>query len=44
MSPPATFRERLRAGTPLVGTWVKTPAPVVCEVLAQSPLDLLCLD
>ena len=39
-----TFRERLRAGAPLAGTWVKTPHPHVVEVLALSPLDLLVLD
>ena len=40
----ATFRERLRAGERLVGTFVKTPAPVVTEVLSRSGLDLLVLD
>jgi 2-keto-3-deoxy-L-rhamnonate aldolase RhmA len=38
------FRERLHAGQKLVGTFVKTPAPVVTEVLARSGLDLLVLD
>jgi 2-keto-3-deoxy-L-rhamnonate aldolase RhmA len=40
----ATFRQRLRARTQLVGTWVKTPSPIVCEVLCRSELDLLALD
>ena len=40
----ATFRSRLVQGLPLLGTWVKTPSPEVCEVLATSPLDVLCLD
>ncbi len=39
-----TFRERVRGGELLVGTWVKTPSPMVCEVLGQTPLDMLCLD
>ena len=39
-----TFRERLRAGELLAGTWVKTPHPNVVEVLGLSPLDLLVLD
>jgi 2-keto-3-deoxy-L-rhamnonate aldolase RhmA len=39
-----TFRQRLRARTQLVGTWVKTPSPIVCEVLCRSELDLLALD
>ena len=28
----------------LVGTWIKTPSPIVCEVLGKSGLDALCLD
>ncbi len=39
-----TFRQRLLARELLVGTWVKTPAPVVCEVLGTTALDLLALD
>jgi 2-keto-3-deoxy-L-rhamnonate aldolase RhmA len=39
-----TFRDRLRAGELLTGTWVKTPHPHVVEVLGLSPLDLLVLD
>lgn len=39
-----TFRERLRAGEVLAGTWIKTPHPHVVEVLALSPLDCLVLD
>ncbi len=39
-----TFRDRLRAGELLAGTWIKTPHPHVAEVLALSPLDLLVLD
>jgi 2-keto-3-deoxy-L-rhamnonate aldolase RhmA len=39
-----TFRERLRAGELLAGTWIKTPHPHVVEVLGLSPLDLLVLD
>lgn len=38
------FRERLRAGEVLAGTWVKTPHPHVVEVLALTPLDCLVLD
>lgn len=39
-----TFRQRLANGDLLVGTWVKTPSPIVCEVLGHSDLDALCLD
>ena len=38
------FRSRLRRHETMVGTWVKTPAPVVCEVLSLAGLDLLALD
>jgi 2-keto-3-deoxy-L-rhamnonate aldolase RhmA len=40
----SAFRDRLRAGETLAGTWVKTPHPHVVEVLAMSPLDCLVLD
>jgi len=39
-----TFRDRLRRGELLAGTWVKTPHPHVVEVLAAGPLDCLVLD
>ena len=39
-----TFRDRLRGGDLLAGTWVKTPHPHVVEVLALSALDVLVLD
>ena len=38
------FRERLRAGDLLAGTWIKTPHPHVVEVLSFSSLDCLVLD
>ncbi len=38
------FRDRLRAGELLVGTWVKTPHANVVEVLALSDLDVVVLD
>jgi len=40
----ATFRKRLLSGAPLAGTFLKTPAYEVVEVLAQSRLDFVCLD
>ena len=45
-SPPrlSSFRERLRRGDPLLGTFVKTPHPSVIEVLGHSPLDCVCID
>ena len=38
------FRQRLRAFEPMVGTFVKTPSPIIAEVLALSDLDLFCID
>jgi 2-keto-3-deoxy-L-rhamnonate aldolase RhmA len=44
MSRRASFRENLRTGQLLVGTWIKTPDAMVVEVLGRSALDVLCLD
>lgn len=38
------FRQRLLGGEQMIGTWIKTPSPIVCEVLAQTDLDVLALD
>jgi len=38
------LKARLAAGETIVGTFVKTPSPIVVEVLALTPLDCLCLD
>lgn len=38
------FRDRLRGGERIVGTFVKTPSPIIVEVLGLTPLDCLCLD
>ncbi|PIV73206.1 MAG: aldolase [Rhodobacteraceae bacterium CG17_big_fil_post_rev_8_21_14_2_50_65_11] len=38
------FKTRMRAGDILVGTFLKTPAPELIEVLARSSLDFICLD
>lgn len=40
----ATFRDRLRRGDRLLGTFVKTPHPSIVEVLGSTPLDCLCID
>lgn len=39
-----TLRSRMLEGDALVGTFVKTPAHEIVEVLARSGLDFLCLD
>jgi 2-keto-3-deoxy-L-rhamnonate aldolase RhmA len=42
--PKASLKERLAARELLVGTFVKTPSPMVVEVLGLTALDCLCLD
>lgn len=44
MSPVATFRHRLLSKEILIGTFVKTPSPIICEVLGLTELDTVCLD
>jgi len=39
-----SFRSRLIAGDSLVGTFVKTPSPIIAEVLGLSTLDVFCID
>lgn len=41
---PRSLRARLLAHELLVGTFVKTPSPIVTEVLSLTGLDCLCLD
>ncbi|MEO1573650.1 MAG: aldolase/citrate lyase family protein [Pseudomonadota bacterium] len=44
MLTPESFRDALRANALVVGTFLKTPSSIVCEVLCHSSLDVLCLD
>ena len=39
-----TFKARLTGGEPLVGTFIKTPSPIVAEVLGLSSLDAVAID
>ena len=39
-----TFRHRLCAGELMMGTFLKTPSPIVCEVLGLTPLACVCID
>lgn len=39
-----TFKEKLASGAQMVGTFVKTPSPIMVEVLGLTDLDCLCLD
>jgi 2-keto-3-deoxy-L-rhamnonate aldolase RhmA len=38
------FRRSLHARRPLIGTFLKTPSPIVCEVLGLTNLDAVCID
>jgi 2-keto-3-deoxy-L-rhamnonate aldolase RhmA len=38
------FKKRVRSREALIGTWIKTPSPMVCEVLGNTGLDMVCLD
>lgn len=44
MSRIGTFRERMRSGESMMGTFLKTPSAIVCEVLGLSPLACVCID
>ncbi|MEM6683722.1 MAG: aldolase, partial [Pseudomonadota bacterium] len=39
-----TFKEKLVSGSPIVGTFMKTPSAMLCEVFGRSALDAICLD
>ncbi|OWJ76525.1 aldolase [Haematobacter missouriensis] len=38
------FRARLRAGAFMAGTFIKTPASEIVEIMAQAGVDFICLD
>ncbi len=38
------FREQLRQHKPLLGSFLKTPSPIISEVMATTKLDAICLD
>jgi 2-keto-3-deoxy-L-rhamnonate aldolase RhmA len=40
----ANFKSRLLSQDLLIGTFVKTPSPMLCEILGDTELDLVCLD
>ena len=39
-----SFRRRLRDGDLIAGTFLKTPSPIIAEVMALSDLDAFCID
>jgi len=38
------LKAKLAAGESVVGTWVKTPSPIIVEILGLTGLDCICLD
>ena len=40
----AAFRQRLLAQETLIGAFLKTPSPIICEVLGLTALNTVCLD
>ena len=44
MSRLAQFRTDLIGAMPMMGTFLKTPSAIVCEVLALSDLNCVCID
>jgi staphyloferrin B biosynthesis citrate synthase len=39
-----SFKARLRSRELLVGTFQKTPSPMICEIFGRSDLGVICLD
>lgn len=39
-----TLTEQLKAGKPVVGTWLNSASPIVAELLAMSGFDYVCVD
>ena len=39
-----SFLSRLKSGDTLIGTFIKTPSPIVAEVLGLADLDVIALD
>ncbi|MEH6550330.1 MAG: aldolase/citrate lyase family protein [Pseudomonadales bacterium] len=44
VNPHNNFRQRLLAGDLLIGCFAKTPSMMIAEVLAQTDLDVVCID
>jgi 2-keto-3-deoxy-L-rhamnonate aldolase RhmA len=39
-----SLKALLAAHKPLLGTFLKTPSPMICEVIGRTALDLVCID
>ncbi len=38
------LKEKLAANVPLLGTFLKTPSSVICEIMGRSDFDAICID
>ena len=38
------LKQKLASGEPVLGTFLKTPSPMLCEVITQTDIDMICLD
>lgn len=38
------LKQKLASGEPVLGTFFKTPSPMLCEVITQTDIDMVCLD
>ncbi len=38
------LKQKLASGEPVLGTFFKTPSPMLCEVITQTDIDMICLD
>lgn len=39
-----TLKEKLKAGTPVIGSWVQSGSPVMAEIMAEHGFDFICTD
>ncbi len=39
-----SLKEKLTANAPILGTFLKTPSSIICEVMARSDFDAICID
>ena len=39
-----SLKQDLKNKRPLLGTFLKTPSPMICEVLGRTDLDIVCID
>jgi 2-dehydro-3-deoxyglucarate aldolase len=38
------LRSKLKAGLPVIGSWLNSGSPIIAEIMAQAGFDFLCVD